>query len=383
VGRKSPHAEQLRRLVWEPIAKHLAPDTETVYVAPEGALSTLPWAALPGSRRSTVLLEDYTFAIVPHGQFLYEHLSRPPGATYPVGALLALGGVSYGVSPDPVAVPAANRIARRADRGDAAGTWPELPGTAREAAQVARLARQLPKPPEVLERSGPAASTGQLLLNLPKARWAHLATHGYLAAPDSDARKHLYEQRDFAFGVGLERRGAAARHPLTQIGLVLAGANRPRTGADDDGGILTAEAIAGLNLEGMDLTVLSACETGLGEALAPGEGVFGLQRAFHLAGAHNVVASLWRVDDEATAALMALFYHHLWDEGQPPLQALRNAQLELYRHPHEAAGLAKGRGVDFDQAVKRVRKPAAAGVKPAGPARVKDWAAFVLSGPGR
>ena len=94
------------------------------------------------------------------------------------------------------------------------------------------------------------------------------------------------------------------------IGLVLAGANRPETPGR---GILTGEAIVGLDLRGLELAVLSACETGLGD-VAGGEGVFGLQRAFHVAGCRNVVASLWKVDDEATAALMALFYRHLWEE---------------------------------------------------------------------
>src|SRR5262249_37841604 len=134
------------------------------------------------------------------------------------------------------------------------------------------------------------AGPRQLLDALPKARVAHLATHGYFAAPDSQERAKLYRPDDFAM-LGRVRVGAAARHPLTQTGLVLAGANLPpRDG--EFGGILTAEALAGLSLDGLELAVLSACQTGLGEAQA-GEGVFGLQRAFHLAGARNVVASLW------------------------------------------------------------------------------------------
>jgi CHAT domain-containing protein len=134
------------------------------------------------------------------------------------------------------------------------------------------------------------------------------------------------------------------------------------------------EAPAGLDLRGLELAVLSACETGLGEA-AGGEGVFGLQRAFHLGGCRNVLASLWKVDDDATAALMAVFYHQLWQEGRPPLEALRRAQLALYRHPRAVPALARGRGPDFEQTVRRVAQPAAR-------AAVKDRAAFVLSGPG-
>lgn len=90
----------------------------------------------------------------------------------------------------------------------------------------------------------------------------------------------------------------------------------------------------------MELAVLSACDTGLGELDQGGEGVFGLQRAFHLGGCRNVVASLWKVDDEPTAALMALFYHNLWQKGEKPLDALRHAQLALLRHPEEVPLLA-------------------------------------------
>src|SRR5262249_57946930 len=112
--------------------------------------------------------------------------------------------------------------------------------------------------------------------------WAHLATHGFCAAPKSEERQALLREQDFRLGVGLERRGAGARNPLVQTGLVLAGANLP-PGPDllrDDRGILTAEAIAGQDLSGLDLAVLSACDTGLGEQT--GEGVFGLQPALHL-----------------------------------------------------------------------------------------------------
>jgi CHAT domain-containing protein len=125
--------------------------------------------------------------------------------------------------------------------------------------------------------------------------------------------------------------------------------------------------------------VLSACETGLGE-VAGGEGVLGLQRAFQVAGARNVVASLWHVDDQATAALMRVFYHKLWVEEKSPLAALREAQLALLRHPERIEQLAKTRGPDFGQVVKLVEGGHQAPQTTADP---KLWAAFVLSGTGR
>src|SRR5205823_5015157 len=90
----SPAAEALRRLVWDPLAGHLGPDTRTVYLAPDGALSRLPWAALPGAKPGTVLLEDHALAVVPHGPFLLGQLLEPR-RPYDAEAVLAVGGVRY------------------------------------------------------------------------------------------------------------------------------------------------------------------------------------------------------------------------------------------------------------------------------------------------
>jgi CHAT domain-containing protein len=126
--------------------------------------------------------------------------------------------------------------------------------------------------------------------------------------------------------------------------------------------------------------VLSACETGLSD-VAGGEGVFGLQKALHLAGCKAVVASLWKVDDDATAALMGLFYRHLWADRLPPREALRRAQLTLYRRPELIGTLAQRRGADFTEADLPA---AAAAPTAAGPtAKTSQWAGFVLSGAGR
>jgi CHAT domain-containing protein len=93
-----------------------------------------------------------------------------------------------------------------------------------------------------------------------------------------------------------------------------------------DDGILTAEEIAHMNLIGTNLTVLSACQTGLGEVT--GEGVFGLQRSFKKAGVQSLLMSLWEVDDEATQMLMTAFYTH-YAQGKTKREALMAAQQEV------------------------------------------------------
>src|SRR5262249_36419333 len=119
--------------------------------------------------------------------------------------------------------------------------------------------------------------------------------------------------------------GEGARNPLAYGGIVLANANTPAVAAAD-GGLLTGELLCLQRLHGMELAVFSACSTGLGE-IAVGECVGGLQMALHLAGCRSVVAALWEVPDEATAALMAVFYDELLRNKKEPLQALRAAQL--------------------------------------------------------
>lgn len=125
-------------------------------------------------------------------------------------------------------------------------------------------------------------------------------------------------------------------NPLLRSGLVLAGYNTWLNGGippeEAEDGILTAEDVSGLNLLATDLVVLSACETGLGE-IRTGEGVFGLRRAFVLAGTKTLVMSLWSVPDVETQPLMEEFYRRLL-AGQSRAGALREAQLMIReKHP--------------------------------------------------
>src|SRR5262249_45091119 len=160
------------------------------------------------------------------------------------------------------------------------------------------------------------ATTAEVLSLLQKASFAHLATHGkFDAARLAEERMRLelrHKEWKFQGGSGGDLVSHGMRNPLSYVGLVLAGANEPAK-AGPDGGVLSAEALAEADLSRLRLAVLSACETGLG-AYTQGEGTQGLVRAFHVGGCPDVVASLWKVEDRATAALMAKFYEGLWKE---------------------------------------------------------------------
>jgi CHAT domain-containing protein len=269
-------------------------------------------------------------------------------------------------------------------------TWGYLPGTEQERDLLQKLLEK-GGPKRIITLGGAEAATARLRQELGQARYAHLATHGFFADRQFRSMLQLDEKlfdRAIRFDGSIGQRiGEGARSPLVLSGLVCAGANRPDT---PERGILSGDAIAGLLLDDLQLAVLSACDTGLGD-VAGGEGVFGLQRAFHIAGCHNVVASLWKVDDAATAALMTRFYGYLFaaEEAQrlPPLEALRRAQLDLYRHPELipawSRGEARAPGLPRPATTPPPADTPPELVTSAGRAPIKLWAAFTLSGLGR
>jgi CHAT domain-containing protein len=152
----------------------------------------------------------------------------------------------------------------------------------------------------------------------------HFATHGFFINQITTGEpKTLQEAEDRTL----------LKNPFLRSGLLLAGCQNPQTGQED--GILSAEEAMNLNLDGTELVVLSACETGLGD-IQNGEGVYGLQRAFRQAGAKTIIMSLWKVSDEATQLLMVTFYENLLS-GKSKREAFKIAQLKLkekYTEPY-------------------------------------------------
>jgi CHAT domain-containing protein len=130
----------------------------------------------------------------------------------------------------------------------------------------------------------------------------------------------------------------AYESPLVRSGLALADANQAGIASpDSEDGILTALEIAGMDLSGTELVVLSACDTAVGD-VQTGEGVFGLRRAFAVAGSKNLVMSLWKISDDLTAQHMTVFYRNL--QSMRPAAALREMQRIVIHQELSTHGIA-------------------------------------------
>ena len=166
-----------------------------------------------------------------------------------------------------------------------------LPGTASEAEAI------LPLLPSAMALTG-AQATENALKQVQAPRILHIATHGFFL--ENVVRPNLENGRGLgvvASDEPISQPAVTAENPLLRSGLALAGFNGRASGDED--GVLTALEAAQLNLLGTQLVVLSACKTGLGD-IANGEGVYGLRRAFAIAGAETQLISLWQVDDFGT-----------------------------------------------------------------------------------
>ncbi len=337
---RAPDAQQggvqrtLRALVWDPLAVHLD-GVETVFMSPDGVLGTLPFETLQDAS-GRYLVEDLAFVYVSSGGALVRHGS----AASPLGAsLLVAGGVDYdrGQDSSPSLVsPGGSDLSR-----GFAGSWSSLPATVAEASSiVATHAGARQSGSRHLVR-GSDATEGRLKLEMPQHAILHLATHGYF---QPEGLPSMWEAAlDAVGGVGGERgmkvsessKRLTGLHPGLLSGLVFAGANSPPDEDEDrDDGYLTASEVTLLDLSHVDLVVLSACETGLGRPQS-GEGLLGLRRSFHMAGADTVISSLWSVQDESTSELMQGFYTNLLVDGMGRHEALRTAQLSMLAENRE------------------------------------------------
>jgi CHAT domain-containing protein len=330
---KQPNpAAELRKLLWERIEPHVQ-GAKLILVAPEGPLNGLPLAALPGKKAGSYLLEEYTFVNIPTPQLLPDLVDKAdPRFERPVSMLL-VGDVDFGEPGTPF-IP--------------------LAGTRSEINDIKDTFQRRIKEGKLNVLREDEATKAAFTTESRKHRYMHLATHGTFADP-SVKSAYAVENRERALRSSLVfDRQVVGEHPGLLSGLAFAGANRKDKKGE---AILTALEVGEMELRGVEVVVLSACDTGLGR-VAGGEGVLGLQRAFQVAGARTTVTSLWKVDDLRTQQLMSRFYENLWKKKLGKVEALREAQLWMLRENVRGLTLPKG---------SKTLPP-------------RYWAAFVLSG---
>jgi CHAT domain-containing protein/Tfp pilus assembly protein PilF len=319
---QSRDVQQLARAVDEKVmrpVRALLGDAAQLLVSPDGELNLIPFAALI-DERGHYLVEQYSFTYLTSGRDLVRMQVARASQSRP----LVLANPSFGESTArQTAKVSATREAsapngRRRSVTDARSLsevyFAPLEGTAQEAHTIQFLF------PDANVLTG-AQATKLALKQANAPRLLHIATHGFFLGEETKATANTQ---------GATRGNDASAkvvNPLLRSGLALAGANLRE---QNDDGILTALEASGLNLWGTKLVVLSACDTGLGE-VRNGEGVYGLRRAFVLAGAESLVMSLWPASDYSTRTLMANYYKNL-KQGMGRGAALRQVQLDLLKH---------------------------------------------------
>jgi len=283
-----------------------------VFIVPDGALNLVSFASLPSGTR--YLLENG-----PSIHYLSTERDLVRVEATPGRGLLALGGPAFDQR---IATPSA--AARRSGCGTIGSLrFEDLPGSRAEVQDIARIWGNAE---DVTVLSGRAATKSALTSAIVGRKVVHLATHGFFLGSPCENGPPL--TRGIGGVVGSST-STPSENPLLLAGLALAGVNQ-LTRANQANGILNAEEIAGLNLQGTEWVVLSACDTGLGQ-ISAGEGVFGLRRALQIAGAHTVIMSLWSVEDQSTRQWMrALYQARLAKKFDTP-DTVRDASLSLLR----------------------------------------------------
>jgi CHAT domain-containing protein len=303
-----------------------------VYCSPSGLLHRLNLGAIPTPDGKILAEKNRLSMLGSTRQLVIPSVS----ATQQSATAQLYGGIQYDAIPTVAATTPAKPEDLAARRGPditqndstlRGENWGYLRWTEVEISAAANVMKSkgivptLKKGAEATEESFKALGEGS-----PSPRILHVATHGFFF-PDPKESKPGEGQ---AIG---EKTFKVSDNPMIRSGLLLAGGNHAwktgkplQPGLED--GILTAYEISQMNLSNTELVVLSACETGLGD-LVGNEGVYGLQRAFKIAGARYLIMSLWQVPDFQTQVFMTAFYKH-WLEGKMAVpEAFRATQAEL------------------------------------------------------
>jgi CHAT domain-containing protein len=315
----SPWAS-ISELLLSPLLPHLE-ESRLWFFSLDGELHRIPLHILPLPNKPDQLLVDaVSLRMVSSGRDLLSELFTSERSTFP-GTALVVADPAFDLKPGTSSPQEPDSVNQELRSRDMAifQSWEPLPGTAKEGRKVAELlAAQL--------LTGCDATT-LAVQEAKRPRILHIATHGFFL-PYQPEQLQAQPWLSFDRPDVLER--FSGEDPMLRSGLVLAGANHQGSDPDEDDGYLTAMEAVHLNLQGTELVTLSACDSGSGD-IRTGEGVYGLQRAFIVAGARSLLLSLWPVPDDATCAFMLHFYTHL-KEGFGRYDALIAVQREFRKH---------------------------------------------------
>ena len=333
------YGNALYEKIWKPISAYLTHE-KTIYFAVSEALHQFNLGAIvnPDGKH---LYEEYNMIQLSSSRELLKERTPNDGRS-----AVLYGGLKYDIDVDEMYFESSkyNQIDLLATRSVNDTTSREgfsfLPGTLIEIASINDLLKQHEYITSLYSGTNGNEESFKSLSGK-KSTIIHIASHGFFWT-NKDAinkewfKRHYIDSKQEATDIDID--------PLLRSGLLLSGSNLAYTGHSlelPDGiqdGILTAKEISLLDLRGTDLVVLSACETGLGDITS--EGVFGLQRAFKIAGVQTIVMSLWKVDDNATCLMMQTFYEQLLS-GMSKREAFNLAQATVrakYPEPYYWAG---------------------------------------------
>ncbi|MEP7195729.1 MAG: CHAT domain-containing tetratricopeptide repeat protein [Saprospiraceae bacterium] len=322
-------SRSLYELIWKPIESRLS-GIKTIYYSPSGLLYRINLNAIPISE-TEVLADQYKLIELNSTR----KLVIPSQVNCIQNNAILFGGIQF--DQDSTILQQLNIFGINTRSGKSlknnvvinkAESWNYLPGTEREVNSIEQIVKNNGFIPTLYKANDATESTFKKIGtdSSVSPRILHIATHGFFYPDQKKPIQTLdsIHQKEPVFKI--------SGHPMLRSGLIFAGANAAwqgdKTAKGSDDGILTAFEIAQMNLSNTELVVLSACETGLGE-IQGNEGVYGLQRAFKIAGVKYIIMSLWQVPDKQTSLLMTTFYKKWLEDKMTLPNAFHAAQQQL------------------------------------------------------
>jgi len=315
-GTREEAQTALYKKIWQPLENYLE-GVKTVYYSPSGLLHKISFASI--SKSQNIFLSDvYNFRQMGST----GKIALPEDVAFgELENFLLMGGVNYN------------------SQNSSKEVWSYLPGSLQETESINSFLQKKKFGVNYFHSNN--ASEEIFKEKIVSSSIVHIATHGFFFPDPEKVREEM--KVDSESNQELKFRGTTNyanwsfvnnKNPLMRSGIVLANANdvwERDALAEGEDGILTAQEVSNLDLRNTKLVVLSACETGLGD-IHGSEGVFGLQRAFKMAGVKYLIMSLWQVPDKETSEFMQLFYRNLIKEKDVPVafQKTQKVMREKY-----------------------------------------------------